>query len=1056
MNEAPRCVVSVGVGTAARSLLAIAVLAAVCSARMVAARTIYVRVAGNDANDGSSPARALEHIGRAATVASAGDRVVVGPGTYREGEITPAAFARVSFVADRTGIEVGEPAGDVVVDATGLGNGFELNHNLAVTIDGFVVRGASNGIYVKSQSDQAVVSNNVITGCSENGIYVQDSKSPTVFNNLVYANGGSGILLSGNVSGSPGARVLNNTVYGNSNRGIFFAGTSIGSPNGLVLNNAVQGNGVAGIQVNATSRNGYVSAGNVTADRFASGTPVDVTDVRDDPLFVNPAGLDGTLGASGYTDDDFHLSQKASGQANNSPARDVGSDDARHLKLWRSTTRTDGRPDRGAVDAGYHYRNYGAPPLRPERRLRYKPLYVSSMKGSDTNDGARAANAMQTIAHALEIAQAGNRIVLLAGTYAEGNLQPARSGKAGRDILIQGLQGAHIDATGFTRGLLLLNRSYITVDGLEISGAAEDGIEIRGDSTAVTLRNCHLHGNGRRGLYVNEVSGVAVQATVTDKNGSTGVQVEGGQCDIVHSALNQNAEQGLWALSEATVSVSDSDVSENQKSGVLADRSTVTITDSTIRGSTDTGARFINQAVGILTRVVASENKGGGVQGVSSSLSLSDGAVDLNAPLGIEVLGGADSSTSELVVTGTEICRNQGPGVRAQTSSITLTDVTVCANTEEGMRQVGGTARLTRATVTQNRRGISVSGATSIQLQGGTVTNNGDNGVQVLSTTTAAIGGATVASNNGSGVMLSAVPTASVSMSDLSNNMNHGLIADQSGLTVDDGTIRGNGQNGLRHTGGSAQIKGVAVIGNQGKGLEVSAAAQFVLHDAVVGSNGDDGVAIATVASPSIAGSVMYSNKGDGLTLLDAASATVWNNLVYANESSGILITARTGGTGSPMAQVLNNTVFANSNRGVLIGGSDAQPPSPAATVLRNVVQGNGTAGIQVNQLSLPGYAGDYNLTLDPYGAQTPIGAHDILADPLLVLPAGKDGILGGAGAADDDFHLSQRGAGQSATSPAVDAGGVDITAAALQGTTTRTDRVADSGPVDLGYHYRP
>lgn len=663
---------------------------------------------------------------------------------------------------------------------------------------------------------------------------------------------------------------------------------------------------------------------------------------------------------------------------------------------------------------------------------------------------------MQTIARALEIAQAGNRIVLLGGTYAEGNLQPARSGKAGRDILIQGLQGAHIDATQFARGLLLLNRSYITIDGLEISGATENGIEIRGDSTVIIVRNCHLHDNGRRGVYVNQVSGVTVQSTVTDKNGSTGVQVDGGQCTIAASALNTNTEQGLWALSNATVSVTGSDLSENQKSGVLADNSAVTIADSTIRGNANTGAQFINHAMGILTRVVASDNQGGGVEGVSSSLSLSDGAVDGNTQLGIEALVGADNGTSELVVTGTEVCRNQGPGVLAQASGITLTDLSVCANTGEGVRQIGGTARLTRATITQNRRGISVSDATSIQLQGGAVTSNGDNGVQVLSTGTAAITGATVTSNKGGGVVLSAVPTASVSMSDLSNNMNHGLMADQTGLTVDTSTMRGNGQNGLRHTGGSAQLKGVTVIGNQGKGLEVYGAGQVVLQDAVVGSNGDNGVEISTAASPSIAGSVMYSNKGDGLTLLDAASATVWNNLVYANGSSGILITARTGGTGSPMAQVLNNTVFANINRGVFIGGSDTQPPSPGATVLRNVVQGNGIAGIQVNQLSLPGYTGDYNLTLDPYGAQTPIGAHDVLNDPLLVLPAGKDHVLGGAGAADDDFHLSQRGAGQSATSPAVDAGGVDVTTAGLQGTTTRTDRITDSGTVDLGYHYRP
>jgi parallel beta-helix repeat protein len=261
-------------------------------------------------------------------------------------------------------------------------------------------------------------------------------------------------------------------------------------------------------------------------------------------------------------------------------------------------------------------------------------------------------------------------------------------------------------------------------------------------------------------------------------------------------------------------------------------------------------------------------------------------------------------------------------------------------------------------------------------------------------------------------------------------------------VTLSDVTVCGNTEDGVRQTGGSAKIARATVMQNQNKGLSIDNVSQIAVQDATVGSNGDNGVQVLTSAGFSISGSVLYSNNGDGLTVLDSASPSIQNNLVYANASQGIQIAGDT--VGSPNAQVLNNTVYANGNRGLLIGGSNAKPPSAGAVVLRNIFQQNGTAGLQINQLSLPGYTGDYNLNFDPYGALTPIGLHDVLSDALFVRPA------------DDDFHLSQYSAGQPVISPAVDAGGIDAAAAGLAGMTTRTDGGTDTGAVDLGYHYRP
>ena len=65
--------------------------------------------------------------------------------------------------------------------------------------------------------------------------------------------------------------------------------------------------------------------------------------ISQNPLFVN-----GPLG-------DYYLSCKAAGQAADSPCIDAGNGTAESLGLDRFTTRTDGAPDAGVVDMGYHY-----------------------------------------------------------------------------------------------------------------------------------------------------------------------------------------------------------------------------------------------------------------------------------------------------------------------------------------------------------------------------------------------------------------------------------------------------------------------------------------------------------------------------------------------------------------------------------------------------------------------------------------------------------------------------------------------------------------------------
>lgn len=85
------------------------------------------------------------------------------------------------------------------------------------------------------------------------------------------------------------------------------------------------------------------------------------------------------------------------------------------------------------------------------------------------------------------------------------------------------------------------------------------------------------------------------------------------------------------------------------------------------------------------------------------------------------------------------------------------------------------------------------------------------------------------------------------------------------------------------------------------------------------------------------------------------------------------------------------------------------------------------------------------NIDQGGYGSSedgTADGSGNIRLDPLFVSgPAG-------------DYYLSQTAAGQTVESPCVDSGSDLSNSLDMSGGTTRTDTVADSGVVDMGYHY--
>jgi parallel beta-helix repeat protein len=533
---------------------------------------LYVRQNGDDANDGLDPSRALASIRFAGEQAVAGVTVVVGPGRYEEGDIFVRNFSgRVNFLADSFGRLTGDLPGPVLIDAKGRDTGFVLLNGGPVTVSGFHVTGAfAAGIQVRAGADDALIENNVVFSNSRRGIEIRDGKRGVLRNNLVYANGTGGLR----VEASEGSWVLNNTVYANGEDGILIGGSSPSqaAPDSTVLRNIVALNGVGIKMVN--SFEGYTTGFNVVfgPTPFSGNTPRADSDHIGDPLFVNPAGVDGQLGGDGFEDDDFRIWQT---RARMSPAVDI------HFAVPHSlaggSTRSDGLPDLGPADAGYHYAFL--PVL--EAGVSHAEDFVVFVRaaGDDEKDGTTPENAVASIGQALTLGGPGAFIVVGPGVYAEEGLRlggaPERkdlmvlvgdsSGVLTEDEpgpVILDAQGGEGPSVG---GPLLL-------DGIQLTGAGAAGLRILSNARDVTVRHATVCGNGGDGV-VSFAAGLDLANNLLCGNAGTGVRLSlrraRGYSRLINNTLAGNGS-GIF-LNDSTGQPTRARLWNNVVSGNLGD-----------------------------------------------------------------------------------------------------------------------------------------------------------------------------------------------------------------------------------------------------------------------------------------------------------------------------------------------------------------------------------------------------------------------------------------------------------------------------------------------------
>ncbi len=217
--------------------------------------------------------------------ASEGDTILVGPGTYEEEVIVTKPLT----------IQSTDGAESTIVSNVGY-TAFKLESK-DVTISGFTIRDAQNGIFIK-EYDGCTLTGNILTrnyrGILIHGYYDSIASNHTITNNNITDNDAAGIYLGGHAGfctvsnniltkndasgitvyhGSEHNTIENNDVYKNGDNGIYLTGSGYS----MVRNNEVYDNDVYGIHI-------LYSYHNELRDNAMSGNQYNFRIVGDEPI----------------------------------------------------------------------------------------------------------------------------------------------------------------------------------------------------------------------------------------------------------------------------------------------------------------------------------------------------------------------------------------------------------------------------------------------------------------------------------------------------------------------------------------------------------------------------------------------------------------------------------------------------------------------------------------------------------------------------------------------------------------------------------------------------
>jgi parallel beta-helix repeat protein len=178
-------------------------------------------------------------------------------------------------------------------------------------------------------------------------------------------------------------------------------------------------------------------------------------------------------------------------------------------------------------------------------------------------------------------AVAGQTVVVASGTYME-DVTPTKSGSLGAPIVFTAAPGAAVTITGETNGFTISAKSWITVQGFNITRTTGDGVSVAGSSNITILGNhvsyCGQPTPGRiaRGIRLSATFNSVVANNTVDHNSDHGIFLTNSSMNVTvignqtsfNARVFDDAASGIH-LEGSTGNVIDSNVShDNENSGI--------------------------------------------------------------------------------------------------------------------------------------------------------------------------------------------------------------------------------------------------------------------------------------------------------------------------------------------------------------------------------------------------------------------------------------------------------------------------------------------------------
>ncbi len=459
------------------------------------------------------------------------------------------------------------------------------------------------------------------------------------------------------------------------------------------------------------------------------------------------------------------------------------------------------------------------------------------------DDGARGTpdDPFLSLAHAVEVAQAGDTVVLAAGTFSN-----ATTG----DTFQLDVSGLTI--AGAAGGVTLLDGGA-GAPGLRIEDADAwlEHLEMQGFGTAA-----YTSGSGAVPLTLH-----LDHVVLHDNNG--GIVAQGpDRIDGDYVTVQHNTLYGLDLYGSGASVLSHAVLSGNGGAGaVLMGPVGLTLTHGVLKAN----AMGLQMALGAsagLTDTIVESNAGVGLEvDATATLTMHGGEVMSNGLSGIDASGAGPGTVA---LDGTNVHDNGDAGVQfgGPQGTLVLSRVTLHANAGDAGLVVSDAPErleLDRVTATANDgAGVELRNGSDATVTGGRFDGNGSDGLVVEGN--AAITAPTPVSMSGNGhfglVLFPSATASIVGGATIDGNVATGVyLAAEAAFEMAGGSISHNGGSGLDATdlsdGHDVSLQSVAVEDNASDGiLTASDDGTLVLRACQVRSNGGDGVRVQ--ADPSI------------------------------------------------------------------------------------------------------------------------------------------------------------------------------------------------------------